>query len=300
MGGFRNHMCKPATMAKQGAAVEPIRIKQLRRDLIAKIPRVPNDRASLQHMQEKCLTDLLIDYISWRSRYVGERPRAVSVESEARNDKRWLAHSAAISGFLTKVGRGDDLTPHLSIAPHTRGYAPAAHAPGATPDDRWSDKDFLLNAMGFHHFHLGTATQQRGHVDRTDDLIFAEVDRDNFKVIAIFNHDVFNKGSTERERLWAVHESIITRDVPAGSVVLGPTIATSGHAVKVVVYAQECARIICDIEPKLNDPNYLKSLYGPPDEARGKSKVSWNFKHLDLGISDAAKQTILILRKGWN
>jgi hypothetical protein len=135
-------------------------------------------------MQQKQLPEPLIDYVNWRSRYVGERPRTVTVESAAKADPRCSAHSVAIGAFIDKVRRGDDLTPHLSIKPHTRGYAPAAGAPGAGIEDRWSDKDFLLNIIGYHHFHLGTAIQKRGHVDRTDDLIFAEVRRHTFKVIA--------------------------------------------------------------------------------------------------------------------
>lgn len=291
-------MCKPG--AAQATAAEPPRIKKLRRFLINAIPRVPNNKASLQHMEGKHLADLLIDYIHWRSRYVGERPRTISLEPAAQADPRWSAHAAAIKAFLDKVERGDDLTPHLSIEPHTRGYAPAARAPGATPDDRWSDKDFLLNVMGFHHFHLGTATQRRGHVDRTDDLIFAEVRRDTFKVIAIFDHDVFDKGSAERMRLWTLHESIITRGVGPGTVVVTAMIATSGHPVHVVRYAQHCARTIRKIDPNLDDPEYVKSLYTPPEEAPAKSKLSWRFWHLDLGVYDAAKPGILIFKKGWN
>lgn len=293
-------MRKPATAAAQATAVEPRRIKRLRRDLIKAIPRVPNNKASLQHMEGKHLADLLIDYINWRSRYIGERPRTVSTEPAAQADPRWSAHAAAIKAFLSKVDRGDDLTLHLSIEPHTRGYAPAARAPGATPEDRWSDKDFLLNVMGFHHFHLGTTTQKRGHVDRTDDLIFAEVRRDTFKVIAIFDHDVFDKGSAERMRLWALHESIITRGIAPGTAMVSAMIATSGHAIHVVRYAQDCARIIREIEPKLDDPEYVKSLYSPPEEAPAKSKLSWRFRHLDLAVYDAAKPVLMILKKGWS
>ena len=91
-------------------------------------------------MEAKQLDDLLIDYINRRSRYVGERPRTVSIEPAAQAAPRWSAHAVAIKAFLSKVERGDDLTPHLSIELHTRGYASAARAPGATPEDRWSIK----------------------------------------------------------------------------------------------------------------------------------------------------------------
>ena len=293
-------MSKSGTATAQATTVEPPRIKKFRRDLIKAIPRVPNNKASLQHMEGKHLTDLLIDYINWRSRYVGQRPRTVSIEPAAQADPRWSSHAAAIKSFLDKVERGDDLTPHLSIEPHTRGYAPAARAPGATPDDRWSDKDFLLNIMGFHHFHLGTTKQKRGHVDRTDDLVFAEVGRDTFRVIAIFGHDVFEKSSAERMRLWSVHDEVAFRGVAPGSVVVPAMIATSGHTLHVVQYAQHCAQIIREFEPKLDDPEYVRNLYTPPEEAPAKSKVSWGFRHLDLAIYDAAKPVFVILKKGWN
>jgi hypothetical protein len=87
----------------------------LRRDLIKAIPRVPNDKASLQHVEAKNLADLLIDYINWRSRYVGERPRTVSIEPAAQADPRWSARAAAINAFLDKVARGDDLTPSRTL-----------------------------------------------------------------------------------------------------------------------------------------------------------------------------------------
>jgi len=289
-----------ATTALQATGAEPPRIKRFRRALIKVIPRVPNDRASLLHMQEKHLGALLVDYANWRSRYVGQRPRTVSIEPTAQTDSRWSASAPCIGAFLEKVRRGDDLTPHLSIEPHTRGYAPATNAPGGTPIDRWSDKDFVLNVMGYHHFHLGTKVHKRGHVDRTNDLIFAEVRRDTFKVIATFDHAVFDQNSTERMRLWNTHQSILFRRIPPGSAVVVANIASSGHSDHVVLYAQHCARIIKNIEPKLDDPEFVKGLYQPPSEAPAKSKPEWGFVHLDFGIYDAAKPAYLVLCRGWN
>jgi hypothetical protein len=293
-------MSKSSVATAQATAAEPPRIKKFRRELVNAIPRVPNDRASKLHMQQKQLGELLIDYINWRSRYVGQRPRTVTVEPAAKSDPRWSAHASAIEAFLDKVRRGDDLTPHLSIEPHTRGYAPAARASGATSEDRWSDKDFLLNVMGFHHFHLGTTIQKRGHVDRTDELIFAEVHRDTFKLIAIFGHEVFEQNSTERMRLWSVHEEIAFRGVPAGSAVVTGPIATSGHNMQVVRYAQQCAKTIRDYEAKLDDPNFVKGLYPPGEQALAKPKFEWRFRHLDLLIHETVEPRIFILTKGWN
>jgi hypothetical protein len=292
-------MSKPGTETAQVTVVEPARIKGLRRDLIKAIPRFPNNRASLRDMEAQSVGELLIHYISWRSRYVGERPRTYSISPAAKAEPRWSAHEAAIKAFSDKVERGDDLTPHLSIEPHTRGYAAAARAAGARPDDRWSDKDELLNIMGFHHFHLDSAVQPGGHVNGPDDLIFAEVSRNAFKVIAIFGHEVFDDGSAERMRLWALHESIITQCVAPDTVVVSAAIAQSGHPLCVVQYAQECACIIRDIEPKLDDPEFVKSLYNPPAEAPAKAKLSWGFIHLDLTVEDASKP-VMIFKQGWN
>jgi hypothetical protein len=279
---------------------EPARIKKFRRALVKAIPRFPNDRTALRHMQQKHLPELLVDYLNWASRYVGARPRAVTVEPVVKADPRWSALSPAIEAFLGKVRCGEDLTPHLSIAPHTRGYAPAARSQGATAEDKWSDKDFLLNTLGYHHFHLGTALEKRGRAARTNDLVFAQVTRDELRVIAIFDHAVFDAGSAERMRLWQLHEEIAFRGVPAGTFVVRGSIATSGHKLHVVRYAQHCARLIKELEPKLDDPEFVRGLYKPLEEAPVKPKPEWAFHHLDLAIYDMAKPGLLIVQKGWN
>ena len=61
-----------------------------------------------------------------------------------------------------------------------------------------------------------------------------------------------------------------------------------------------CARIISDMSRSSIDPEYVRNLYTPPEEAPAKSKVSWGFRHLDLAIYDAAKPVFMILKKGWN
>jgi hypothetical protein len=120
----------------------PPRIRRLHAALIKTIPRVPNDRASLLHMRQKALGDLLIDYTNWCARYVGIRPRTVSVEPAASMDARWNANAALIASLLAKVRRGDDLLLHLSSEPRTRGYAVAAGTQGATtPKHKWLDND---------------------------------------------------------------------------------------------------------------------------------------------------------------
>jgi hypothetical protein len=51
----------------------------------------------------------------------------------------------------------------------------------------------LLNAMGLHHFHLGTELMPTECASRTLDLLFALVTRETFDVVAIFDHSVFER-----------------------------------------------------------------------------------------------------------
>jgi hypothetical protein len=184
------------------------RIKALRRELVAAIPRFPNNKASKDALEKKHITNLLITYIAWRLRHVGMRPRKV-VRGLLDADPRAAALQANIDHFLKAVERGDDLTPYLSLEPRTKGYSPDAEgkSPGA---NSWLDKDMLLNVMGLHHFHLGTTMETAGHALRTNELIFASVTCDEFEILGLFDHAAFENltdGSMtpERKRIWAAY-----------------------------------------------------------------------------------------------
>src|SRR3546814_4687705 len=107
-------------------------------------------------------------------RYVSIKSRKTIIEPTVTADPRWKLLEEQVKVFLNKVRAGVNLTPYLSIQPHSKGYSPETSKTG--PDvDRWADKDFVLNAMGFHHFHLGEKVEAAGHVERTDDVLFARV-----------------------------------------------------------------------------------------------------------------------------
>ena len=211
-----------------------------------------------------------------------------------------------ITVLLEKVERGEDLTPHLSLAVWTEGYTPAALSQGPNVD-RWADKDFLLNVMGYHHFHLNTTLEPRGFITRSKDVLFAAVSRDLFEVIGIFDHSVFdsddpNAMSDERRRLWELHEERITRGLPPDSVIVSGPIATSGHSLQVVMMAQDYGRILKDWDRRLDEPEFVRStLFGAVGVPMPKKpKLSWQFAHFDLGIYDASTGTFFVLRRGPN
>jgi hypothetical protein len=190
----------------------------------------------------------------------------VDVEPTATADPRWASLAPQITPFLEKVKKGKDLTPHLSLEPHTRGFTPAASEIGPNVD-RWADKDMVLNAMGYHHFHLGTTIEAAGHVARTNEILFSQVTRERFEVVAIFDHTVFDTRisptepmSKERERLWKIFDERLTRGMPPRSVVMAPPIATSGHSIMFTRRAMDYAHVIREIDQKLDDPAYARGL----------------------------------------
>jgi hypothetical protein len=155
--------------------------------------------------------------------------------------------------------------------------------------------------MNYHHFHLGMNIEAGGHAARTNDLIFAEVSRDKFKVIAIFNHEVFDQGSTERRRLSALHGHIIFRGLPPGAGVMSGPVMSSGHAMHVVHYAGYCARLIESVDPQLDDRAYIENWYATTTiESPPKPKLKWAFLHLDLAVYDSASGMAFLMQKGWN
>jgi len=283
---------------------ESRRIKKFRGEIIKSIPKFPNNRETKEKLEGMPLTTLLIHYLNWMIRYVSIKPRKIIIEPTVTADPRWKLLAEKVKVFLDKVRAGDNLTPYLSIQPHSKGYSPETSKTGLDVD-RWADKDFLLNAMGFHHFHLGEKVETAGHVERTDDVLFARVGREEFTAIGIFNHSVFeptgDKMNVERKRLWEIFNEHTGRGVPSGSVVIPSLIATSGHPIHVVTTAQEYSRIIRYIDPKLDDPSFVNELYeGTKASAPAKIKLEWALNFSDLGIHETRTNHLFVLRRGFN
>ncbi len=286
---------------------ESKRVKNLRDTLIKQIPRSPNNKQSLKELQSKSLTDLLIVYANWVVRYITPRQRKVVIEPTANKDPRWNTLYDKISSFLQKVESGKDLTPHLSLDVHKKGFSPASS--GTCPDtDKWADKDFLLNVMGYHHFHIGDKQEDKNHVERTDDVLFAEVNRNRFRLVAIFNHSVFKTNrditqslTTERQRLWRIFDERSFSDVPSGSVVIPSIIMTSGHSLNIVRRVQDYINVIKEIDPKLSELNFVRELFEKSEVPIPKKyKLSWHFRFLDLGVFDETSKTYFVFRYGVN
>jgi hypothetical protein len=283
---------------------ESKRVKKLRFEMVKAIPKFPNARETKEMLEKEALTTQLVHYLNWVSRYVSLKPRRIVIEPTVTSDPRWKTLKPNIQALLAKARAGQDLGPNLSIKPNMKGYTPAASEKG--PDvDRWADKDFLLNAMGFHHFHLGMKIEAAGHAERTDEVLFSRVTREDFIAIGIFDHTVFESTrdnmSNERRRLWGIFDEHTSRGVLPGSVVMASPIATSGHPLHLVSTAQEYSRVIREIDPKLDDRDFVEELYqGAESEKPRKPTLEWVLNFSDLGIYEKKSSHLFVLRRGFN
>ncbi len=275
--------------------------------MIKAIPRVPNNRESLTTLQNKSLTDLLIIFINWQLRFVRQGKRKVVIDESAKRDSRWTLLNGKIELFLDKVRTGEDLTPFLSLQASKRGFSLAANNP-LSSTDTWDDKDFLLNIMGYHHFHLGGISEGSSCAERTDDVLFAHITRDIFTVLAVLNHSVFESPddlsqslTSDRKYLWSIFDERSMRGTMPGSIVMPSMIAASGHTWSSVKVAQNYVRVIREIDPKLDDIVFVHSLYENTDiEEINSNNLVWCLRHLDLCIIDNSSGFFGVFRNGPN
>jgi hypothetical protein len=286
--------------------IDSIRVRKFREDLIKKIPRFPNNRISLKLLEEISFVDLLLIYVNRNSRFVPPRPRRIHIEPSLTADRRWKDLSSNTKSLFDKSRRGNDLTPHLSLQIFKKGFRPNQPASSKVLD-RWADKDFLLNVMGYHYFHLSHIIDKNGSVKRTDTVLFAKLTRDEFTAIGFFDHSVFESSKVtgqpmekERQRLWKIFLARQEKDVPPGNVFIPAEIMTSGHSARHVRMAIRYAEIIDELDPKLDDPDYVGSIFGKygGNDPR-KIKPVWHLNYLDFGLFDKKLNAFCILQKGW-
>ena len=283
------------------------RFRKFRGTLTKSIPRIPNNKASLQALLSKHPTDLLIVYMCWRLRHVGIRPRKVMGLSVLDSDPRGGALKPNIDAFTKAVAAGADLRPYLSKRVHREGYVMGAD-PEQTNTATWEDKDFLLNVMGLHHFHLGLHRQASGLMGRTDEVMFAHVSRDTLKVLGLFDHTVFDWAvndaiAPEREKLWSIHDKYQAAQAGPGEILMGGLgglgITMAGTPTVVTMTAIRQIKLIRKIEPRLDEPQYAKEMFAEFPVA-GKVKPAWHYVHLDFGLLNEATGDFKCLVPGPN
>ena len=283
------------------------RLRHFREDLIKNIPRSPNNAESLAALNTRSLGELLIIYFNNAAKYVPPRPRAITVEPAVTADPRWKDLASEARTLLEKARTGEDLTPNLSLRIHKQGFTlPLPTNAGDTPE-KWIDKDFLLNVMGYHHFHLSHMIEEKGHAKRTQVVLVAQITRNTFEAIGFFDHSVFdangprtNQMNSERTRLWTLFENRSRRGVPPGAAYAPWSISTSGHNSHHVLMASRYARTIALVDPKLDDREFLRNHFrqSPNDHHPEKYRLRWRLEFLDLGIYEELSNVFCVAENG--
>lgn len=264
------------------------RINSFKTELIKGLPKFPNDKATKNTLEEMHLTDLLIVYLSWKVRLVTPRIREVIINEFVDNDDEQYKNIIASDEFKElkeKIENGEDINDYLSLKAHQKGYSPNTNS-----ENTWEDKDFLLNVMNYYHFHLVPYDKTSNQSTRTDELVFAKVDKRTFEIIGVFDHRVFEKDNDEslndeRERLYKVWDSILTKDMPDRSVYIPTDITTSGHSGQVRDYAMECVKVIKEIDLQIETHEFLKKIY-VEKSIPNNPKLKWYLHGTDFGLID--------------
>ena len=279
-------------------------IKRFKEELVKVLPFFPNNRETKEELLNQSIASVMFYYIHWAYRLIPMRNRKIIIGPYVTADKRWKILKEQINTLLAKVRHGENLNPYLSLKAHQKGYTPADRIKNGDAD-RWDDKDFLLNIMGFHHFHLNEKIQKNGISERTNEVIFARLTRNEFHVVAIFDHSVFDNAKNEddemnpeRQRLWKIFDEFSTRGMAPGTLYIPSIITMSGHPHHVHNITQEYTHVLNQIDPKINDSQYENGIYEEAKFTKPKNnKIKWFINGLDLGLLDK-ENNLFVLRYG--
>jgi hypothetical protein len=285
--------------------IESKRIKQFRLEIAKNIPKFPNNRQTLSILEGKSLPSLLVDHINWAYRLIPQRPRKIKIEPTLTADTRWKVFAVETKKLLKRASQGENLNSHLSLRAFRNGFTPASSLISPSTD-KWEDKDFLLNIMGYHHFHLSHEIEKTGHTRRTDVVLFAQVTRSEFIAIALFDHSVFEHtaGATipmtkERERLWALYDKRNSIGREPGKAYISNLVTTSGHSYHHKRLAYDLSHIIYTIDNKLESLSTRHEIFNDLSNETVKAmKLSWQLRFLDLGLLDKTTSIFYILKYG--
>lgn len=272
--------------------------QEFKSNLIHQIPRVPNNKETLEILKAKSLTDLLIVYLSWKLRLVEARPRTVVGHQRIWNSRAYLRMKSDVDSLLLAVETGTDLGPHLSLKAHRHGFVHKDPPESSS----WEHRDFLLNTMCLHHFHLNPKLERKGHTVRTNEVLFAFVAPDLFEILGIFNHSVFEakdgEFTQERERIWSYYDQYRRARMPQGGAYIGGFggfgITTAGTPTVVTLMAFNHVELIERFDNSLESPKFLASLW-PDGDVPSKTRLRWCYRHLTLGLLDEQSRTFISL-----
>jgi hypothetical protein len=118
---------------------------------------------------------IVLAFLDARRRRPAARPRRVWIADDFQCPP---AHDSGWEALQKEIVQGIGLGSRMS-----RGHS-SIHV-----------RDGLLNEWGVHHFHLGTAFDSSGLVERTGPVVFARVTDNDFYAIGVYEHDMWEHSS---------------------------------------------------------------------------------------------------------
>jgi hypothetical protein len=265
-------------------------IKNLRKAMIKELPKVPNTSVAIEELKKIPTRVIISKYITWKIRTIPIRKRTIEAYPMGIDLNVFIKMYPDIKVFLDKVIKGNDLNPYLSETVRTHGVV----LPGASLKSKGKDIDPLVLREGLYHFHF-SPRDNKNPKGRSNYLIFADVSKDTFTIVAIAPHRVFDNSSEDAHRFFDIRRKYFERDIPAGQPYMLNPVMTSGHTLEIFSYAIHCEDTIHSLDPKLNDGDFISQLYTdgklqfPSLEQPKKTDLRWYFYDLNLGILEKNK-----------
>ncbi|AIT09542.1 hypothetical protein LO80_05905 [Candidatus Francisella endociliophora] len=277
------------------------RLRKLKRELIKELPFYPNNNETKKELEDTHSRNLLLYYLHWKSRLIPCRKRKIIYMPELTNDPRYKTLKLNIDQLFHKVRNAENINHCLSSKVYRNGYVSEAHKK-AGKLSIWDDKDFVLNTMGYHHFHLSLDKVNNNISGRTNELLFAQVTRDSFKAIAIFDHSVFDnsKMSEERKRMYDIFTKYAEMFLKPGSIYIPSVIGGNGHPFHILQLSDEYSRYIYELDPQLDDRAFVNKLYRDCNlEVPNRYEFIWSFYGLDLNLLNKKDKKEFVIREGY-
>lgn len=116
---------------------------------------------------------ICIQYFNLKRRLIPQQKRKVLISNEFSCPPSVANGLELLKG---KIENGENLTPHLSTLLQNINY-----------------NDSMLNDWGIYHLHLGERMLASGFMERSDPLLYARFDHNNFYFVNVYDHNNWTK-----------------------------------------------------------------------------------------------------------
>jgi hypothetical protein len=223
----------------------------------------------------------LAAYYEFNARRIAPRARQVEYSAHLLASSPWKSYGTAIENIKTVSEAGQDLFPYQS-----------------TRVGKFEYHDLLLNDWGIQHFHLGAHSRGQQFAARTGDLLYATVESDRIRCLAILTHgsladsdllEIIEAEWPEYLDSWEIKDLVALGHIPSpeevrklraahiqsvlqlssGRVLATPGggYALSGTSIRAMIAAQRAHRVLTNAERfvRQHEASLRGEIGGPPN-----------------------------------